>query len=368
MRARFEQSRGVWFLIVITSAVFVIDIAMGLTITEFGAKSSAIWSGQVHRLIVATFLHGGITHIVFNMYALFVFGQVTERLLGTRRFLALYILSGAIGYIASLLFAPHNLAVGASASIFGLMGYVLHFRLRRMPLQWNSLDAAFLQIFLINLLMGLMVPNIDHWAHLGGLFGGVLCGSLLGFDPWSPGRNTASRRETGAAAVLLALILFIGLRPLDAATVVQRFVPALGQSMHAKYDRYFFPYQIVSPTIVWRYDDEEGEWEEAGELLDVEADRPVALAVFWRWEPGAKFVPGTPHDYTTVWRFNGETLARETRFVWAPDPPEPPGRKTIRWQSGLSPRPGSILRGNWEVRVTMFDTEVVHLRVRVVSG
>lgn len=363
MRARFEQSRGVWLLIVLTAAVFLVDMATGRAVTSLGAKSSAIWAGEVHRLLLATFLHGGLTHIGFNLYALFVFGQVTERILGTHRFLALYVLSGAIGYIVSLLAAPHQLAVGASAAVFGLMGFTLHFRLRRLPLQWSSIDAAFLQIFLINFLAGIMVPNIDQWAHLGGLLGGALCGSLLGLDAWSPGRNRGRRRETAAAAVLIALIFFVGLRPLDTANVLKRLVPGWGQSLQHRYGHLFFPYQAVSPVILWKYVDIEGEWGRVDETLLVDTDRPVVLAVFWRWEPGASFVPGMANDYEIVWRQNGKTVSRELHSVRAPDR----DRDLVLLRSVTSPRSGLMLGGEWDVAVNMFDTNIVRLRVKVAS-
>lgn len=360
MRTRFQVSRGVGLLIVVTVAVFVLDWLTGSSLTYWGAKSAAIWSGEVYRLVTATFLHGGLTHIFFNIYALYIFGQLTERILGTGRFIVLYIVSGAVGYIASLLVAPGQLAVGASAAIFGLMGYTLHFRLRRLPLRWSEIDAAFLQIFVLNALAAVLVPNIDQWAHLGGLIGGILCGSLLGLDPAPRYQRTVRPRETAMAAILCALILFVGLRPVTAANIVQRFVPALGERLAQRYVPYFLPYQVFSPVILWNYMDGGGDWVQAGEVIRVSPDRPVSLALVWWWERGGSFSPDAVHSYTVEWKHDGRVVVSSSGHV------QPQDVRRDYGQVVVTPVDlGARAAGTWDVRLTMMDTDLVRLKVRV---
>src|SRR4051794_128279 len=78
-------------------------------------------------VVTYMFMHGGITHIAFNMIALFFFGPRVEAQMGSRRFTILYFLSGICGAIGSFIFAPMAPIIGASAGIFGVMMAYAHF-------------------------------------------------------------------------------------------------------------------------------------------------------------------------------------------------------------------------------------------------
>jgi len=139
------------------------------------------------------FLHGGLLHIAFNMYALYLFGFAIESTFGTARFLTIYFVSGFMGSVASyvfttpfligrtaagvLVFGP--LGVGASGAIFGLLGAWVAYSLRRRD---TELGAANLRLALIligvNIVFG-FIPGIDMYAHLGGLAAGFACGLLM---------------------------------------------------------------------------------------------------------------------------------------------------------------------------------------------
>ena len=146
---------------------------------EFGAKvNTLIQAGEVWRLLASTFIHIGIIHLVFNLYALWALGPLTEESLGHRRFFMIYILSGLGGSIASFLFSP-ALSAGASGAIFGLLGALLYYSYKRPALWKSGLGMNLVVVILVNFGFGLVQPGIDNFAHLGGLITGTLTCVLL---------------------------------------------------------------------------------------------------------------------------------------------------------------------------------------------
>ena len=146
---------------------------------DFGAKvNTLIQAGEVWRLLASTFIHIGIIHLVFNLYALWALGPLTEESLGHRRFFMIYILSGLGGSIASFLFSP-ALSAGASGAIFGLLGALLFFSYKRPALWKSGLGMNLVVVILVNLGFGLVQPGIDNFAHLGGLITGTITCVLL---------------------------------------------------------------------------------------------------------------------------------------------------------------------------------------------
>ena len=149
---------------------------------DFGAKyGPAILAGEYWRLFTPMFLHIGFLHLAFNGYALYVLGPEVERFFGRARFLVIYLLTGVLSSVASYLFEP-SLAAGASGAIFGLVGALTAFyyagRQVLGKLGQRRLNNL-LSVVVINLLIGFTVPNIDNWAHLGGLVSGLLIGWVI---------------------------------------------------------------------------------------------------------------------------------------------------------------------------------------------
>jgi len=149
-----------------------------------GAKeNSAIDAGQWWRLLTPMVLHGGVLHLLFNSWALYALGTGAEAAFGARRFLAIYLLAGIAGNMASYLVSADRLSVGASGAIFGLLG-ALAARIfaARSVLGREATKMQFGQIgsmIAINLVFGFAVPNIDNAAHIGGLLVGALVGLVL---------------------------------------------------------------------------------------------------------------------------------------------------------------------------------------------
>jgi len=171
-------------LLVTNVAVWLAMTAMGgstntKTLIFFGAKvNDLIAQGEYWRLLTSIFLHAGIAHLAFNMYALYVLGLEVERLFGRGRFLVLYFLAGLFGSMLSFDFGA-RISVGASGAIFGLAGALMVFFARHHEMfgkrgRWQFINIA--AIIAINLIIDVNLPSIDNWGHLGGLIAGLALG------------------------------------------------------------------------------------------------------------------------------------------------------------------------------------------------
>ncbi len=126
------------------------------------------------RLVTSLFAHAGLFHILFNMYALFLFGVALEAMLGRVRFLVLYFLSGLGGSAAMMVLAPGTPVVGASGAVFGLFSAFFIIQ-RRLGVNSTQL----LVVIALNLAIGFFVPGIAWQAHLGGVIAGALAGLVF---------------------------------------------------------------------------------------------------------------------------------------------------------------------------------------------
>ena len=150
------------------------------TLFELGAMQplAIAVDGQYWRFFTSMFLHTGLLHLGFNMYALYLFGDLVEDIYGRVNFLAIYFLSGFLGGVASYTFgSPYVIAVGASGAIFGLIGAWAAYNYKR---RGTALGSANLRsaatIVAINLVLGFTIPGIDNLAHIGGLVAGGVAG------------------------------------------------------------------------------------------------------------------------------------------------------------------------------------------------
>ena len=184
-------------------------------VLERGALIPALVAqGESWRLLSSVFLHSGVVHLGFNMISLYFLGSFVEVAFGRARFLALYLLSGLAGGVAYLYFGGFNVpAVGASGAIFGLLGGVLGYALRRGSFSWqNPLIRQLLILLALNLYIGFSVPNISNTAHLGGLAGGFVFGWLVAPSIYSRKRLRAISPVAvvlGAEILLLAAWFFV---------------------------------------------------------------------------------------------------------------------------------------------------------------
>jgi rhomboid protease GluP len=134
---------------------------------------------QPWRFITAIFLHASLIHIGFNMWVLYDIGPMVEDLYGSPRFLWLFVVTGAVGYVASSFFG--YMSIGASGALLGLIGALLavtfkHKQSATAQAMRSQLVRWLIYIFILGFLPGL---NIDNAAHAGGLISGFLMGWVM---------------------------------------------------------------------------------------------------------------------------------------------------------------------------------------------
>lgn len=173
-------------------AAFVLEVLFGgsgalsgpsaRSLLRLGAlQPYLIAGGEWWRLFTSMFLHAGLLHILFNGYALMMFGSMVERLFGTRRFLVLFVVTGLLAGVTTYAFGPlDSVGVGASGAIFGIFGAFIAYNLRRRSTVQGmaSLRWAFTML-LLNAFLAFSFRAIDWRAHLGGLVAGVIAGYAL---------------------------------------------------------------------------------------------------------------------------------------------------------------------------------------------
>jgi rhomboid protease GluP len=159
---------------------------------DFGANfAPLVASGQFWRLFTANFIHIGILHLLFNMYALFQLGIQVEATYGPRRFIVIYLLSGVSGAVFSYMFT-RGLSAGASTSIFGLFGALVVYFYKHRELFGRMGQQQLINlgvILLINVIYGLSPgASVDNWGHAGGFIGGVILAWFLcpRYEPVNP--------------------------------------------------------------------------------------------------------------------------------------------------------------------------------------
>lgn len=167
-------------LVIINIVIFIIQQIVP-AITENFALVSADVLARPWILVTSTFLHGSIWHLLFNMYALFLFGNLIEHRIGTKRFLLAYFGAGILAGIAATFF--YTAAIGASGAIMAILGLtimllpdlpVLFFFVIPMNMRVAGIIFALVDIF------GLFTDTgIAHVAHLAGLACGLLYGWYL---------------------------------------------------------------------------------------------------------------------------------------------------------------------------------------------
>ncbi len=170
---------------VLTYVIFLIlgPAFHGGSLNDLLQKSNAgIMNGQWWRLLTPILVHYSPLHLAVNMYALYIFGPGLEKFYGHSRFLALYLLSGFSGVVASFIMSSYD-SGGASGAIFGLVaanGIFVYQNRDFYGGRARSIISNTLIILALNLVMGFTLRFIDNWGHLGGLVGGAVFSWLAG--------------------------------------------------------------------------------------------------------------------------------------------------------------------------------------------
>jgi rhomboid protease GluP len=189
----FARSRGRERTPIVSYAILGITVVVsflalqpeGSDLLRLLELDKGLGNGEWWRLVSPVLVHGSILHLAFNMYFLYLVGPLVEQLYGSARFLVLYVLTAATASLASFLLGPGP-SVGASGALFGLCGVLLVGRALHRPVLQGQQRAIMSQIgflVVINLVFGFgfnsLGGNVDNFAHLGGLAGGLWLGLLI---------------------------------------------------------------------------------------------------------------------------------------------------------------------------------------------
>ena len=182
-KLKYKESLVTYILICINILIFIVTAFISkniqnidsYTLVQLGAKVNVLINhGQPWRLITSAFLHGGLAHIAFNMYALKIIGSEVEYVYGKIKYISIYLISALGGSVFSYIFNSDSISVGASGAIFGLLGAMIIFGIKHKNKVGKEYIINLLKVLLINIFIGVTLSNIDNGAHIGGLiFGGI---------------------------------------------------------------------------------------------------------------------------------------------------------------------------------------------------
>tara|TARA_B110001454_G_C12680009_1_gene417601 strand:+ start:25 stop:648 length:624 start_codon:yes stop_codon:yes gene_type:complete len=184
-RPRIPQAKWTLRFIGISVIFFILQNILGPEIWQYFAFFPALAIKWPWTLITSIFLHADFNHLLFNMFALFFFGSYLERLLGSDKFLIIFISAGIVGNIGYLVTASNDMipAIGASGAAYGLMGTLSVLAPFMSVYIWGLLPVPIVILTAVYALIdviGLSAPSgIAHGAHLAGLIVGIAFGLYL---------------------------------------------------------------------------------------------------------------------------------------------------------------------------------------------
>ncbi|MEK6309219.1 MAG: rhomboid family intramembrane serine protease [Curtobacterium sp.] len=203
-RRRFAMldQKATLVIVVVSAALWLLNQVAGGYVNLYLAYDTPLLGSQPWRIVTGLFVHSSFFHILFNMWAVWIFGRMLENILGTWRFVALFFLAGLGGDLAVTLLSPGTPVVGASGAIFGL--FAAFFVIQR-SLGYNAVQL--LVIMGLNLIVGFLPgTNISWQAHVGG----IVLGFITGFV-FSKTRNVRQRGLQIALLVGEAVVLLAGI-------------------------------------------------------------------------------------------------------------------------------------------------------------
>jgi rhomboid protease GluP len=198
------------FVAMTLAGVSMLDNPSGQDLVRWGANFGPLTvGGQWWRLLTSVFIHGGLLHIAFNMWCLWDLGRLAESVYGHWTFAAVYLISGLSASLASVVWNPVVLSVGASGAIFGIAGALIaSFYLGEFSLPRAAMTGMLRSVVLFvgyNLFFGAVIARTDNAAHIGGLVMGLLLGALIA--KVAPQHDAVGRR---IAILLVGALLVAG--------------------------------------------------------------------------------------------------------------------------------------------------------------
>jgi membrane associated rhomboid family serine protease len=181
-------------------------VNLGIGPVQIGDSIYSADPGQWYRIVTSGFLHFGIIHLLFNMYLLFLLGQMLEPAIGRWRFGLVYGASLLGGSAGAMLLQPEGLHGGASGAVFGLMAAAfVGYMLRGV----NPLTTGIGTTLLINTLITFSIPGISKGGHIGGAVAGALCGLVVlapGYRGYPRWLSYAAPAVVGVASLVITVL------------------------------------------------------------------------------------------------------------------------------------------------------------------
>jgi len=191
----YNKHKITFTIIIVNVLIFLLTAALSGSIADMDMETlvnlGAIYGpltvvqGEWWRLFTAMFLHGGMTHLLMNMFSLYIIGRGAESYFDTRSYLAIYLFSGLIGGLVSIYMHPASVGVGASGAIFGVFGALAGFFIahrEKIGEHTKSFMKEFGIIIAINLVIGFSIEEVDVSAHIAGLIVGFIGGFIVSKD------------------------------------------------------------------------------------------------------------------------------------------------------------------------------------------
>ena len=228
-----RQSTGVARWATVTNGIIALNVAVYVVMAGFlgagwlqptslrpyvlyGANNGgATTDGEWWRLLTSMFMHFGLLHIAFNMWAYYQAGHLTERLFGKRLYLLGYLAAGLAGGFASIFWNGDKVwSAGASGAIFGVYGMIMGYLLREKgafpPGVFKPMIRSTVGFAVYNLVFGSVYQGIDNSAHVGGLVMGVLLGWFMALPLDGPERSRLFPRRLATGLFLTAVLIVAG--------------------------------------------------------------------------------------------------------------------------------------------------------------
>jgi membrane associated rhomboid family serine protease len=209
----FASAPATFILIALNVVAFLAEVAtssggLGVQgsslVLDFGLYGPWVVEGEWYRLIGGGFLHAGLTHILFNMVALYFLGRLLEPAIGTPRFVAVYMASLFGGAFGALLLDPNALTIGASGAIFGIFGAAFVIARDR---GFDSVASTIGVILLLNLAFSFGTAHVSLGGHLGGLAVGVICSLLI----VAGDRGMLGRQRLAAELIAISIVALVAI-------------------------------------------------------------------------------------------------------------------------------------------------------------
>lgn len=239
-QTRQPQIRAVYALIVILASIYLFGQIVQLTmdgdlVRIFGVSGILVAQGQVYRLLTAIFFHLGLFHLLMNLLVLHVLGSVVETLVGSLRFVILFIIAGLVGTAFSAYFnTPQVMSVGASGAIMGSLGYIIACKIAAPRSVPQAISQWAMSLLLINVAWNILSPmGLDIWGHVGGFAGGALAAGFVGL----PLRTRVLERPLAdlriGGRIVVAILVFLAVLSLPMSLLTGGLSPLQALSLTA---------------------------------------------------------------------------------------------------------------------------------------